>query len=78
LRALPGVRLHSPLEPERRAGIITFSLAGCSSETLFQHLRDQQVVCANRGAGIRFSPHFYTAPKIIDEALAVVAQQARG
>jgi len=28
-------------------------------EVLYKHLQDNGVVCALRGGGIRFSPHFY-------------------
>ena len=30
---------------------------------------DNGVVCANRGGGIRFSPHFYNTPEQLDAAL---------
>ncbi|MFU1924848.1 hypothetical protein ACM6PT_47855, partial [Klebsiella pneumoniae] len=60
LSGIPGVRLHSPRNPSRRAGILTFSLDGQDNRTLFETLRQERVICAQRGGGIRFSPHFYT------------------
>jgi selenocysteine lyase/cysteine desulfurase len=78
LIALPGCHLHSPRAPERRAGILTFSLDGWDRQALFERLKAEQVVCAPRGGGIRFSPHFYTEPQIIEETLALLHQLAKG
>ncbi len=76
LARIPGTRLLSPQEPARRAGIVTFCLDGKASQPLFERLRAEQVVCALRGGGIRFSPHFYTPPQVIDETLALLRQMA--
>lgn len=78
LEAIPGIRLHSPLNPARRAGILTFSLAGCGNAELFDYLKNQQVVCAQRGAGIRLSPHFYTETRVIEETLGLLRQKVEG
>ncbi|WP_152224532.1 aminotransferase class V-fold PLP-dependent enzyme [Pseudomonas sp. SCB32] len=69
--------LHSPLNPARRAGILTFSLAGWDNTQLLERLRAEQVVCIQRGAGIRFSPHFYTTENVIEETLALIAGMAQ-
>ncbi|MDA5101762.1 aminotransferase class V-fold PLP-dependent enzyme [Pseudomonas aeruginosa] len=76
LSGIPGVRLHSPRNPSRRAGILTFSLDGQDSRTLFETLRQERVICAQRGGGIRFSPHFYTSSTVIDDTLAILRQVA--
>ena len=76
LQGIPGCRLHSPLNPLRRAGILTFSLDGRDSQALYQQLRDQQVICAQRGAGVRLSPHFYTQAQVIEETLQLLHQLA--
>jgi selenocysteine lyase/cysteine desulfurase len=76
LRNIPGAHLHSAVARQQRAGILTFSLAGWQHQALFERLKEQQVVCAQRGAGIRLSPHFYTAPKVIDDTLRVLRQLA--
>jgi len=78
LSALPGASLHSPLNPARRAGILTFSLAGWENQALFARLKAEQVVCAQRGGGIRLSPHFYTEPRVMEETLALLRQLAGG
>lgn len=76
LAAIPGVRLHSPEDPQRRSGIVSFSIAGLDNNDVHQRLKREQVVCITRGPGVRFSPHFYTPKPIIDETLALVRQIA--
>ncbi len=76
LQAIPGCRLHSPLNPLRRAGILTFSLDGWDNQALYRQLREQQVICAQRGPGIRLSPHFYTQAQVIEETLQLLHQLA--
>jgi cysteine desulfurase/selenocysteine lyase len=77
LIALPGIHMHSPADPQRRAGILTFSLDGWDNQALHQHLMQQQVVCAQRGGGVRLSPHFYTPPQVIEETLDLLHQAQR-
>lgn len=72
IASLPGASLLSPAQPERRAGILTFRLAGLEDTRLFESLKQQQVVCALRGGGVRLSPHFYTEERVIEETLAIL------
>ncbi|NRH26946.1 aminotransferase class V-fold PLP-dependent enzyme [Pseudomonas sp. MS19] len=72
LNEIPGVQLHSALAPERRAGIINFTVDGHDNHALHKQLMAEQVVCIPRGKGIRFSPHFYTEPKVIEDTLRVL------
>ncbi|MCK0155406.1 aminotransferase class V-fold PLP-dependent enzyme [Alcanivorax sp. S6407] len=67
-----GATLLSPVDEEKRAGIVTFVLPDEAPSDTFQRLKRQGVVCAERGGGIRFSPHFYTAYSVIDRALALL------
>ncbi|MFF7107746.1 aminotransferase class V-fold PLP-dependent enzyme [Pseudomonas sichuanensis] len=76
LMAIPGVQLHSPADPRRRAGIVNFTVAGRANADIYRSLSSQQVICALRGPGVRFSPHFYTDERLIDEALRLVRQIA--
>jgi selenocysteine lyase/cysteine desulfurase len=76
LGKIPGAHLHSAVEPQQRAGILTFCLDGRDNQSLYQQLRDEQVICAQRGAGIRLSPHFYTDPGVIEDTLALLRQLA--
>ena len=76
LAAIAGVRLHSPQDPQRRSGIVSFSITGVDNAQVYQRLKQEQVICITRGPGVRFSPHFYTPKQIIDETLAIVRQIA--
>jgi cysteine desulfurase / selenocysteine lyase len=77
LSAIPGVQLHSPLNPARRGGILSFSIDGIDNQAVYEALKAQQVICIPRGPGVRFSPHFYTEKRVIDETVAIVASIAR-
>lgn len=59
--------------PARRAGIVTFKPLREDVEMLYNRLQAAGVVCARRGGGIRFSPHFHTRADEIDRALALIA-----
>ncbi|MBU3058428.1 aminotransferase class V-fold PLP-dependent enzyme [Pseudomonas indica] len=76
LTNIVGVSLHSPSDPARRAGILTFSLDGWNNQALFERLKAEQVICAQRGGGIRLSPHFYTEAQVIEETLALLHRLA--
>lgn len=77
LSTIAGVKLHSPLNPARRGGIVSFSIDGIDNQVLYEALKAEQVVCIPRGPGIRFSPHFYTEKRVIDETIAIIASIAR-
>jgi selenocysteine lyase/cysteine desulfurase len=40
---------------------------------LYKYLQDNGVVCALRGGGVRFSPHFYNTTAEMDKALGLIA-----
>ncbi len=65
-----GLQLISPHTPQQRSGIVTFRSTQTATDVLFNRLREAGVVCAMRGGGIRFSPHFYTSTQDLDRALA--------
>jgi len=72
LSAMPGVELLSPADPRRRAGILTFRIDGWDNQALFERLKSEQIVCAQRGGGIRLSPHFYTRTEITEQTLSII------
>jgi len=76
LSTIDGVHLHSTRTAERRSGILTFSLDHKPTADVWQQLMRNQVVCLPRGPGIRFSPHFYTQSRVIEETLAIVKRIA--
>lgn len=64
--------LLSPRDPARRAGIVTFRPRTQSPAELHTRLREHGVVCALRGGGVRFSPHFYTPQSRMEQAVALL------
>lgn len=68
----PGITLLSPVTRERRAGIVTFTVENTDMAALHRSLLQKNIICAHRYGGIRFSPHFYTAPEKINNALEKV------
>ena len=73
LRAMDHIEILSPNEEHRRSGIVLFRKTDTDTESLYRHLQAHKVICAMRGGGIRFSPHFYTAEDSIDSAISLLA-----
>jgi selenocysteine lyase/cysteine desulfurase len=69
-----GATILSATAPERRAGIVTFRLDAENMEEKYRNLQENGVICALRGGGIRFSPHFYTPDSVLDRALGMVIE----
>jgi selenocysteine lyase/cysteine desulfurase len=69
--AYQDVVILSEKRPQRRAGIVTFKRPGIDSGALYQHLQANGVICALRGGGIRFSPHFYTPQHVLERAVSL-------
>lgn len=65
----PALQAVTPADPDRRAGIVTFRVAGTDPQALLKALRQRQVACASRCGGIRFSPHFYQDEAQLDAAV---------
>ncbi len=59
---------------DRLSGILSFRVAGMDSQHIYQQLMQRKVVCACRGGGIRFSPHFYTSKEQMNQACQVLEQ----
>ena len=69
-----GFVLLSPREVSRRAGIVTFQVPGCHQQAMHQALIRRGVICAFRGGGIRFSPHFYNTGEQCERALGMARE----
>lgn len=72
LQSMPQIKILSPVVAGRYGGIVTFEKLDVDNVKLYQQLQDNNVICAYRGDGIRFSPHFYTETENMDKALAMV------
>ncbi|WP_434458386.1 aminotransferase class V-fold PLP-dependent enzyme [Stutzerimonas urumqiensis] len=78
LARLAGCQLLSPTDERRRSGIVCARFGSGDQRPLFEQLTRAQVVCALRGGGIRFSPHFYTDARVIEETIDEIARLTRG
>jgi selenocysteine lyase/cysteine desulfurase len=72
LRDLPDIKILTPTDTGRFAGIVTFQKQSVDNTKLYQHLQSKNIICAYRGDGIRFSPHFHNSTQDMDTALAIV------
>ncbi len=63
-----GFHVTSPKDPNRRGGTITVNVEHAGAVT--QELVRREIICDYRpGAGIRFSPHFYTKDEELELAI---------
>jgi cysteine desulfurase/selenocysteine lyase len=58
-------------ESGRIAGIVTFRHRHRAAEELYQRLRESGVMCAQRGGGVRFSPHCYNTEDELRTAIEI-------
>lgn len=66
------MKILSPTQTGRYAGITTFQKQGVDNVKLYEYLQEHNVICAYRGDGIRFSPHFHTTTDELDKAIELV------
>ena len=64
--------LLSDRQSRLKSGIVVFKHRTVSNEVLYNYLQENGVVCALRGGGIRFSPHFYNTLEEIDRAFELI------
>ncbi len=71
-----GYEILTPRAPAHRAGILTFRIPDPRFDPtpLWRALLAKGVVCAPRGGGIRFSPHFYTDEAVLIKAVAITRE----
>jgi len=72
LEKLEGIKLLSSTQKNKHGGIVTFCHDCISADALYEGLKEKNILCAHRGGGIRFSPHFYTARTQLDFALNAI------
>lgn len=65
------LELLTDTRPGRYSAIATFRHHSVDNDKLFAVLTEKGVMCAQRGGGIRFSPHFYTPQEKIRQAVAI-------
>jgi selenocysteine lyase/cysteine desulfurase len=73
IKNINSLKFISPIDEPHLAGIVTFNINGKDMSEIYTKLMKNNVICANRAGGIRFSPHFYTNQKSIDKGLEALA-----
>ncbi len=68
----PNLELITSSANGRFAGIVTFRHRKADQHVLYRRLMDCGVICAARGGGIRFSPHFYNTQEQLEKAIGLV------
>ena len=77
LQTIEGLHFNSQVQPLPESGIVNFTIKGFDSAWLQQKLMQEGVICAYRGGGIRFSPHFYTSEQTLETAVAIIKRLLR-
>jgi cysteine desulfurase/selenocysteine lyase len=72
LGQLEPLELLTPRTSDRHAGIVTFRVRGDDPLRMWQYLSERAVVCAQRGGGIRLSPHFYNNINALDNVIKLI------
>ncbi len=67
-----GVELNTPIDPNRRAGIVNLKVRNLSA--VMNRLRRKRVAVSLRGGGIRVSPHFYNTVEELDSLVSVLGR----
>lgn len=73
ITAYPQLELLSNPTSPFKSGIVVFKHQNIPNEALYKSLQQHGVVCALRGGGIRFSPHFYNSFDEIERAVQMAA-----
>lgn len=74
---ISGIEVQTPRIQSRHAGIVNFKIHDKDPATIYESLMKQGVICAPRGGGIRFSPHFYTSQAVLDKAVDILSQEIK-
>jgi len=72
LRSINGLSFISSIEKSQLTGIVTFNIEAKNMAGTHSKLIKNNVICAHRSGGIRFSPHFYTEKDKMDESLNIL------
>ncbi|MDH5423940.1 MAG: aminotransferase class V-fold PLP-dependent enzyme [Gammaproteobacteria bacterium] len=69
----PNLEVLSSTEPARLSAIVVVRHKQMPSSELFDYLKQHHVLCAPRGGGIRFSPHYYTPRDKLEQLVKLLA-----
>jgi len=65
-------KLRTVDKPGHYGGIVTFEHTQIDANELFRYLSNQGILCATRGGGVRFSPHFYTSTECLNKTIELL------
>lgn len=74
IRSYSNLQLLTENTQPCRSGIVLFKHRTVANQELYRHLSRNNVICAQRGPGIRFSPHFYNTADELRHAVELAAQ----
>ena len=69
-----GYRVITPKANSERAGIVVFESDQYTPAELYELLHEQKIITAERGSGLRVSPHFYNTESEITHLLEVLPE----
>lgn len=70
-----GYRVTTPKDNSERAGIVVFESERHTSENLCTLLNENNIITAERGSGVRVSPHFYNTESEVADLLEALPEQ---
>lgn len=70
-----GYRVITPQSDSERAGIVVFESDHHTPAELYALLNERNIISAERGSGVRVSPHFYNTEAEIADLLEVLPEQ---
>jgi selenocysteine lyase/cysteine desulfurase len=74
IQSIPEAALITSQNHGRYGGIVTFRPRYKDTILFYQHLTENNVVCAQRSGGIRLSPHFYIPYDQLDSVVELIQQ----
>lgn len=77
LENIDGINVLTPHHASGHAGIVSFTIADRDPADIHRKLLENRVICACRGGGIRFSPHFYNTQGQLDRALGILVRSLK-
>jgi selenocysteine lyase/cysteine desulfurase len=69
LHEISDIEVLTAKDAHLKSAIVVFKHAKIQNNKLYNHLQNNGVLCALRGDGIRFSPHFYNTETELDQAI---------
>ncbi|MCK4842974.1 MAG: aminotransferase class V-fold PLP-dependent enzyme [Methylococcales bacterium] len=72
IKSHPKLVLLNDDQAKLKSGIVLFKHNTIDNKFLYNQLQKNGVVCALRGGGIRFSPHFYHSKEQLDKAIMII------